>query len=58
MYKGAADMFSRDDLAAKDQIGRRFILPATFTGSLQYMNELYQIGMMQHDLKLRFLFYA
>ena len=44
LYQGLADALQNDNLNA-NQIGRRIVLPSSFTGSDRYMSQLYQDSM-------------
>ena len=45
MYKGATDALDKNQDCRADSIGKKFILPSSFTGSQRYMNQLYQDAM-------------
>ena len=45
LYKGATDALDKNQDCRADSIGKKFILPSSFTGSPRYMNQLYQDAM-------------
>ncbi len=45
LYKGMVDALNANDIVQADSIGKKFVLPASFTGSPRHMNQLYHDAM-------------
>jgi hypothetical protein len=45
LYKGAVDAINAGDSSIGEHIGKRFILPSSFTGGPRHMQQLYQDAM-------------
>ena len=45
LYKGATDALLKDDTSTSNSIGKKYILPSSFTGGTRHMQQLYQDAM-------------